>query len=226
MNKYQEIAGLSLIFLVGFGLRFWRLDFNLISVFGTITILVFYLLVKELTRSKKLSLFSLVFLSLMPWHIRLSRSDWQSTIIILLLTTLILVCANLIKRQLSTQKIFVPLSLGIIFLSNIFSFNLSSLSPVFLGDYTKIGYIGLVLVILGIITYGQRQKSLKDKIFLYWLIIAPGSTLVIPLSFFSAHGLKRITQIKSASLRLASYVLVFFLYIFQLIYFLELYHYH
>ncbi len=46
---------------------------------GSITVLVFFLIVYKLTKNEKLSLFSTLFLAISPWHIQFSRAGFEST---------------------------------------------------------------------------------------------------------------------------------------------------
>src|SRR3972149_6859742 len=47
---------------------------------GVLTVLVIYLLVKELFKNKKLALISSLFLAISPWHIHFSRGGWEVSV--------------------------------------------------------------------------------------------------------------------------------------------------
>lgn len=47
------------------------------ALLGVLTVLVIYLLVKELFKSEKLALLSSLFLAISPWHIHFSRGGWE-----------------------------------------------------------------------------------------------------------------------------------------------------
>ena len=49
------------------------------ALLGTLTVLIFYFLVKKLTNNLNLSLFCTLFLAVSPWHIQFSRGGFEST---------------------------------------------------------------------------------------------------------------------------------------------------
>jgi len=49
------------------------------AFFATLTVIIFFFLIKELTRNVNLSLISTLFLAISPWHIQFSRGGFEST---------------------------------------------------------------------------------------------------------------------------------------------------
>ncbi len=226
MNKYQQNIFLVLIFLFSFGLRVWLTGVNFINILGSLTPVVFYYLINILTKNKKISIFSALSLTFLPWPIHISRGSVRSVIIIFLIITALFFLVKLIQAGTLNQKLLVPSALVIILLSNIYLFDLNYLSPVYLVDQNNIGYFGLIMSLFGLFKYSQRQINLADKIFLYWLIAAPGKTIIIPLSFFIGYGLKNFSAIKLNWQRYTAYFLTSCLFAFQLICYFDLYYYH
>jgi len=55
-------------------------------ILGSLTSVIFYLLIKEITRNEKLSLVSAVVLALLPWHIHFSRGAWEVNVMVFFVT--------------------------------------------------------------------------------------------------------------------------------------------
>ena len=106
-----------------------------VALIGAASVLVMYLLVKRLTRRKDLALLASFFLCIMPWSIMSSRWAIPPSIVtfFLLLTlyvycratdakprlwnfALVGLCAAVLTYAYPTQKMFVPLLLGVLFL--------------------------------------------------------------------------------------------------------------
>lgn len=56
------------------------------ATLGVLTVLVIYLLTKELFKDEKISLFSLLLLAISPWHIHFSRGGWEVNLATFLIT--------------------------------------------------------------------------------------------------------------------------------------------
>lgn len=140
------------------------------------------------------------------------------------------------------------------FLKGSLSRYLNHFSPQFLGfegDWQNarhsapyigtISQLGLFLLIIGLIFYIKNNNNWKNSFFIYWLIIAPISaaltrdsvssvralTMVIPLSFFIAYGLKSIFNLKiNRFLLITVYLLLITFFSFNFIYYHDLYYNH
>src|SRR3990167_9302289 len=73
------------------------------AALGVGTVLVLYLLVKELFKSEKLALISSLFLSISPWHIHFSRGCWEVNVA----TFFITLGLWLFLKALNNPKFFV-----------------------------------------------------------------------------------------------------------------------
>lgn len=101
------------------------------AIFGILGVLVFYLLVKELSKNEKLALIAAAVLALSPWHIQYSRAGFEVTQLLLLLFLglwlffkgikngkylwLSMVCFALTAWTYSTAKLFTPMLLVFLF---------------------------------------------------------------------------------------------------------------
>lgn len=85
-------------FISIFGLN--ELSVRFLSVMsGLLTVLVFYLLVKELTANIKLALIAAFFLAISPWHIQFSRAAFEATPALFLFVTGFYLLLVAVKRQ-------------------------------------------------------------------------------------------------------------------------------
>ena len=70
---YLLVPSIAIFGLTEFAVRFPS------AFFGTLTVVIFYFLVKKLTNNQILSLFCTLFLAISPWHIQFSRGGFEST---------------------------------------------------------------------------------------------------------------------------------------------------
>src|SRR3990170_5396599 len=80
------------------------------AALGVGTVLVLYLLVKELFKSEKLALISSLFLSISPWHIHFSRGGWEVNVA----TFFITLGLWLLIKALNNSKFFVVSTLAFV----------------------------------------------------------------------------------------------------------------
>ena len=71
---YLLIPSIKIFGLNEFAVRFPS------AFLGTFTVLIFFFLIKKLTKNTKLSLFCAFFLAISPWHIQFSRGGFESTV--------------------------------------------------------------------------------------------------------------------------------------------------
>ncbi len=126
------------------------------ALFGILSVYIFYLLIKELTKDEKVGLVSAILLSISPWHIQYSRAGFEVTLLLLFILLGLLYFFRSLKDEkhlwlsvlfltltpwvYSTAKLFTPLLM--IFLitfwrKEIFSFSKKQL--------TKTVIVGLIL---------------------------------------------------------------------------------
>ena len=70
---YVSVPAIAIFGLNEFGVRVTPI------VYGTLTVLLLYLLVQELFKKKTISLLSAFFLAISPWHIQLTRASFESS---------------------------------------------------------------------------------------------------------------------------------------------------
>lgn len=107
--------------------------------------------------------------------------------------------------------------------------------------YGVIGHLGFILVLLGLIAFAKKNKRWQNNFLLYWLVVSPlpaaltrdsvssvrALAMTIPLSFFIAYGIKFILNFNIFELSLiTNYLLLFTFFIFDGIYYLDLYYNH
>ncbi len=55
-------------------------------ILGSLTPMVLYLLVSEITKKRKIAILSAAFLAFLPWHIHFSRGAWESSVMVFFVT--------------------------------------------------------------------------------------------------------------------------------------------
>ncbi len=70
---YASIPAIAVFGLNPFGVRITPV------IYGTLTVLVLYLLVREVFRKRKISLLAAFLLAVSPWHIQLTRASFESS---------------------------------------------------------------------------------------------------------------------------------------------------
>lgn len=70
---YASIPAIAIFGLNEFGVRITPV------IYGTLTILLLYLLAKELSKNEAIALISAFFLAISPWHIQLTRASFESS---------------------------------------------------------------------------------------------------------------------------------------------------
>ena len=81
---YTLIPSVAVFGLSEFSVRFPS------ALSGTLTVLVFFYLIKKLTKDSKLALLSALFLAISPWHIQFSRAAFEATIGLFFFSTALL----------------------------------------------------------------------------------------------------------------------------------------
>ncbi len=91
--SYFSIPFIKLFDLNAFSVRFVS------ALFGSLTILVTYFLVKELFKKWNLALLSALFLAISPWHINLSRTATENTVVVFFISLGVLLYLHWLKKE-------------------------------------------------------------------------------------------------------------------------------
>jgi 4-amino-4-deoxy-L-arabinose transferase-like glycosyltransferase len=141
LESYEDWASPALTYMTVPFVRILGLsEFSIrlpVAIFGSVTVLLMYVFLKQLTNNKKIALTAAFLLAIMPWHITLSR--WAIPPSIVPFFLLLFLCsfmwayrakglswlykypltgiaAGLLTYSYPTQKMFVPFIIGAIFL--------------------------------------------------------------------------------------------------------------
>ena len=156
---------------------------------GTLTIPVFFILVKKLSKNVNLAILSALFLAISPWHIQFSRAGFETSAgLFFVVSGVYLFLIGLESKSLNLRG--ARAHLGGVFRSPFtFSFLLLTLSMYTYHAYRV--FVPLAAVSLVVIYKSEIQKNLS-KIF---LSAALGLILFLPLLIFtfSAQGKYRAT---------------------------------
>lgn len=167
---------LALPFVKVLGLNVWavRLPSALLGIFS---VLLIYLLVRELFANRKLALISAFFLSISPWHLHFSRGGWEANAA----TFFILLGVYLFFKGLKKPRFFLFSALACVL--SLYTYHSARVVVPLLG-------LGLVFL------YRQMLFSLKNR---RWLIISGivAVLISIPLlvSFFGSAGTSRFSGV-------------------------------
>jgi len=127
---------------------------------GSLTVLLIYFLVKELTETESVSLISALLLAISPWHLQFSRPAFEPN-----LALFFIVLGTLFFLKSFTKKLFLPLS-ALSFALSLYSYH----SPKI---FLPLFFIGLSLIF--------KEHLLKNKKYLIASIIF-GAIIVFPLA--------------------------------------------
>lgn len=161
MYAYLDILPVKFFGLNEFAVRFPS------ALFGVLTVLVTYFLVKRVFKNlkdiEKYALFSSLFLAISPWHIMLSRAAFEANI-----ATFFLICGVwLFIYGIFEKKWLLPLSI-ISFGLSIYTFNTSRIVAPFLLLFLAIGF---------------RKQLLNNKKYVLISVIA-GLLIILPIFRF------------------------------------------
>ena len=126
---YFSVPSIAILGLNEIGVRFTPI------IFGVLSILFLFLLIKQITNNPKLALISAIFLSLSPWHFHYSRTAFEVTLLLTLLLagtyyflnkkyflSIFLFCLTFYTYN--TANIFTPLLVIYLYITNLKSFNI------------------------------------------------------------------------------------------------------
>lgn len=121
---YSTVVSEKLFGLTPFAVRFPS------AFFGILTLPIFYLLIKQITKNEQLSLLSTLLLAINPWHLHYNRATFEVSIVLFLFTLGILLFYSAIEKK---KGAFIGSI--ICFILALYSYNLTRLlSPmIFLG---------------------------------------------------------------------------------------------
>lgn len=153
---YASIPAIAIFGLNEFGVRITPV------VYGTLSILLLYLLVQELYKRKEISLISAFLLAVSPWHIQLTRASFESSFSLFwfLMAVLFLIKGLKDKKWLivsmipfvisvytyNTARVFTPLFLFVFYLLN-FRYLLKNLK------YAVFSFLTFVILAIPIIPF-------------------------------------------------------------------------
>lgn len=129
---YFSIPSIAVFGLNEIGVRFTPI------IFGVLSILFLFLLIKKITNNPQLALLSAIFLSLSPWHFHYSRTAFEVTLLLTLLLagtyfflnkkhflSIFLFCLTFYTYN--TANIFTPLLVLFLYINNIKNFNIKKI---------------------------------------------------------------------------------------------------
>lgn len=141
------------------------------ALLGILTVLLIYLLVKELFASESFAILSALFLATSPWHLHFSRGGWETNTA----TTFIVLGTWLFLKGLKNPKFYIFSSLAYVF--SMYTYHSTRVVVPFL--------------VLGLIVLYRRQSK--------WLVVSGLASfiLLLPLifSFFSPAGMARFSGV-------------------------------
>jgi len=109
---YLMTPAIAIFGLNEFGIRFT------VALIGAFTLLVVFLLIKQITKNKSLGMLTAFFLAISPWHIFFSRASFEAIVALFF----VLLGAWLFHRALELKGKFLWLS-GIFFVISIYSYH-------------------------------------------------------------------------------------------------------
>lgn len=158
-------------FLALFGLNEWGVRMPDV-LFGTLSLIILYLLVNSLTKNKKLALFSTLILAISPWHLQYSRAAFEVVLM------LFFILAGCLTFWWAEKKNSLPLALltGLLFALPLYAYNTANI------------FVPLLIAALFFL-YPNRSKSKKLRIVLGLTFLV----LVLPLvsQIFFGHAAER-----------------------------------
>jgi len=146
-------------------------------ILGTITVLILYLLVKELFDSESLAISSMLLLTISPWHLHFSRGGWETNTA----TFFIVTGTYFLMKALKAPKFY--------FLSSLFYL---------LSLYTYHSARVIVpLLIFGLVILYRKEILRKSNFRWIFLTIGVGVFLTLPLvfSFLGSAGVSRFSGV-------------------------------
>jgi 4-amino-4-deoxy-L-arabinose transferase-like glycosyltransferase len=147
------------------------------AALGVLTVLLIYLLAKELFDNEKLSVISALFLAISPWHIHFSRGGWEvnTATFLMLLGVWLLLRATKKPSWISYLSGIIPLALSL------YAYHSARIIAPLLG--------------LGVIVFYWREiiKSIKPLL----VALGIGIILTLPLArdLFSSNTLSRVAGV-------------------------------
>lgn len=151
------------------------------ALFGVLSVLVIYLLVKELFDNKKLALISALFLAISPWHLHFSRGGWEvNTATFFVLTGLLFFFKSI--NETSFRKRIIKLAVSSIFLvASLYTYHAAR----------------AIVPLLGLSVLAIYRKSIFGNIKPYLIFVALTFVLLVPLAkdFMSSGTLSRVAGV-------------------------------
>jgi 4-amino-4-deoxy-L-arabinose transferase-like glycosyltransferase len=164
---YLLVPSIAIFGLNEFAVRFPS------AFFGLATIIIFFLIVKKLTKNINLSLFCALFLAISPWHIQFSRGGFESTVGLFFVT----LGLYLFLRGTEKKRILLFTFAFLLFTLSMYTYHAYRI-------FTPLFLIVLIFIYL---------EQLKKNIIRLILPTVLSLTLISPLLFFtfSSEGKSR-----------------------------------
>ncbi len=172
---YLLVPSIKLFGLSEFSVRFPS------ALFGSLTPLVFFLLVKKITKNTNLALTCMFFLAISPWHIQFSRPGFESTpSLFFVISGVYLMLLGIEKKKISILSFSV-----LLFVLSIYTYHASRI-------FTPLLVASIILINLKLI-----RKNIK--LWIFPLII--GLILSIPMIIFTLSPSGRIRALSESAFK-------------------------
>jgi len=148
------------------------------ATLGVLTVLIIYLLTKELFKNEKISIFSALLLAISPWHIHFSRGGWEVNLATFLITLGVWLFLKYVN---SSKEKYLYLSV-LSFIASLYSYHAARVIVPLLGISLAIIYRDIFL----------RRNNLKpiilNSLFVILLLIPLAKDLLGPAGISRAAG--------------------------------------
>lgn len=160
----------SMVPFVGiFGLNEWGVRMTA-AFWGVLSLLGFYLLLRELKVAPQVNLISILLLTVLPWHIQYSRAGYELT----LLSSEVIFGALFLIRALKTKKILPAILSATIFGMTFYTYSTANI-------FTPLLVIGLVIIFLQNKWSGSVNRRVLCSLFgVIFILVSP---LVVSVLF-------------------------------------------
>ena len=164
------------------------------AFFGSLTIIVFFFIVKKLTKNIRLSLFCTFFLAISPWHIQFSRAGFESTVGLFFVTSAVYFFLFLIddRKTKPRSAFFLPaiaLATAGLFTLSMYFYNAYRI-------FTPLFVISLLLIYLEVV------KKIAAKLILPALLAL---ILIFPIIIFTISKEGRSRAISQSAFSYAGF---------------------
>lgn len=145
-------------FVAIFGLNEWGVRLPS-AVFGSLIVLLLYLLINQLNQDKKIALLSAFFLAISPWHIQYSRAAFEVALMLFLITA---GCLSLLRAH-QKNNLKLAVMAGLLFALPLYTYNTANV------------FVPLLMFILFLIylPLTKRKRLIATTIITFSILIIP-----------------------------------------------------